>query len=107
MTRRARDEPVRLGDSIAAVSAELGLPEHDRVSAFVTAWPDVVGPAVAQHARIRTVRDGVCTIAVDGAPWATQLRYLEAQVVERAAGLAGPGLVTSLKIVVEPLRRPG
>ena len=38
---------------------------------------------LAPHASVRSVRDGVCTVEVDGAGWATQLRYAEQQLVER------------------------
>jgi predicted nucleic acid-binding Zn ribbon protein len=65
------------------------------------AWPELVGPAIAEHARIRSLRGGLLTIAVDAAPWATQLRYLEAEIVDRAAELLGGGAVTAARIVVD------
>ena len=46
--------------------------------------------------------DGVCTVAVDGPAWATQLRYLEQGVVERVTQQLGPGIVTSVQVVVSP-----
>jgi predicted nucleic acid-binding Zn ribbon protein len=42
----------------------------------------------------------VCTIEVDGSGWATQLRYAEQQLLERASGCCGPGVVTSIRVVV-------
>ena len=51
----------------------------------------MVGDDVAAHARLVSVRDGVLTVAVDDPIWATQLRYLETAVVERATALVGPG----------------
>jgi predicted nucleic acid-binding Zn ribbon protein len=98
MTRR--DEPVPLRDAIASVGRELGLPDPDALNTLIAAWPDIVGPAVAQHAHVRSVRDGVCTITVDAPAWATQLRYVESEVVARAAQRCGPGVVTALRVVV-------
>jgi predicted nucleic acid-binding Zn ribbon protein len=100
-------EPVALGDAVAAVGKELGMPPPNDLAALDAAWPDVVGDAVASHASVRSVRVGVCTIEVDDAGWATQIRYAEQQVVERAAAACGPGVVTSVRVVVAgPTRAP-
>lgn len=102
MTDRHREsgEPVTLGDSVAAVGRELGMAEPDAFATIAAAWPEIVGDALVAHAQVRSIRDGVCTIAVDGPGWATQLRYAERQVVERAQRRCGPGVVTSIRVVV-------
>ena len=61
---------------------------------------EVVGAALVPHAEVRSIRDGVCTIAVDGPGWATRLRYAERQLVERAGRYCGAGVVTSIRVVV-------
>jgi predicted nucleic acid-binding Zn ribbon protein len=71
----------------------------------VALWRDVVGSVVAEHAQVRSVRDGVCIVTVDAPVWATQLRYLEQGVIERANALLGPGVVSSVKVVVEAPRQ--
>lgn len=93
-------EPVSLGDAVAAVGRELGIPSSDAFTALTAAWPEIVGEALVGHATVRSIRDGVCTIAVDGPGWATQLRYVERQLVERAAKCCGPAVVTSVRVVV-------
>jgi predicted nucleic acid-binding Zn ribbon protein len=93
-------EPVQLRDAVAAVGRELGIPAADAFAALTNAWPEVVGAALVAHAEVRSIRDGVCTIAVDGPGWATQLRYAEQQLVERAGRCCGPGVVTSIRVVV-------
>jgi hypothetical protein len=102
MTRR--DEPVSLRDAVASVGREIGLPDPGALTTLVGAWPDIVGAAVAQHAHVRSVRDGVCTVIVDAPAWATQLRYLESEVVARAAQRCGSGVVTRLHVVVGDAR---
>jgi predicted nucleic acid-binding Zn ribbon protein len=104
--RRRANEPVSLGDAVAAVGKELGIPEPNELAALTAAWPDIVGAAMAAHASVRSVRDGVCTVEVDEAGWATQIRYAEQQVVERAATCCGPGVVTSVRVVVAGPPRP-
>jgi len=97
---RSAGDPVSLGDAVAAVGKELGIPEPNELAALTAAWPDIVGAAIAAHAKVRSVRDGVCTVEVDAAGWATQMRYAEQQVVERAASCCGAGVVRSVRVVV-------
>jgi predicted nucleic acid-binding Zn ribbon protein len=89
-----------LADALAAVSEELGLPAGNPMRDLDEHWHEVVGPDVAAHARLDSVRDATVTITVDGPIWATQLRYLERTIVERAATLLGPEIVTAVKVRV-------
>ena len=100
--RRAAGEPVSIGDALARVQAELGLPETDALRALTDAWETVVGVDVAAHARLVAVRDDTISIVVDGTLWATQLRYLEADIVERANALVGSRVAEQIRVRVEP-----
>jgi len=91
---------VPLSEALAAVGAELGLPAGNAHADLEARWTDVVGGDVAAHAYLVSVRDGVITIAVDSPIWATGLRYLETALVERAAAIVGPGVVTSVRVRV-------
>jgi hypothetical protein len=95
-------EPVSIGDAAALVGDELGLAEPRSFARLVDSWSEVVGDAVAQHSRARGVRNGVLEIVVDAPAWATQLRYLEADLVERASRLVGPGVVSAVRVSVDP-----
>lgn len=97
------DDPTRLRDALAAVGGELGLPQAGAVETLRAAWLDVVGADAAAHTGIRGLRDGVLTVVVDAAPWATQLRYREADLVRWANEITGPAaVVASLRLRVEP-----
>jgi predicted nucleic acid-binding Zn ribbon protein len=101
MSRRSGgDEPTSIGDALAAVGRDLGMPATGAVTALERRWPEVVGEEVAEHATPSSVRDGVLTVVVDGPIWATQLRYLEAVILERAAAVTGDGVVTSVRVRV-------
>jgi len=100
--RRAGGEPVSIGDALARVQAELGLPETDALRTLTDAWENVVGVDVAAHARLEAVRDETISIAVDGTLWATQLRYLETDIVERANALVGTRVARAIRVRVEP-----
>ena len=104
MTTRRPDhrssEPRPLRDSLAEVSADLGLPEPDALAFLIEEWESLVGPEVAPHCRLTSLRDGVLRVTVDTAPRGTQLRYLEGELVERAASLVGADVVRELRVRV-------
>lgn len=96
------DDLVALGDALERVRTELGLPGHDAFDALLLRWPDIVGPEVAAHARLASVRDGVAVVVADGPIWASQLRFLEAAVVDGAAAAVGSGVVREVRVRVGP-----
>jgi predicted nucleic acid-binding Zn ribbon protein len=93
-------EPHALHDSLDAVVRGLRGPGAGAVKGVFADWDEAVGARVAQHARPVALRDGVLVVEVDEPGWATQLRYLQAAVLERLAEVAGPGAVTSLEVRV-------
>jgi predicted nucleic acid-binding Zn ribbon protein len=101
---KRRDEPVPMRDAIAAVGRDLGLAPPDVLATITEGWADIVGPAIAEHAQVRSVRDGECTIVVDGPAFATQLRYASSDLVTRVNDRCGEGSVTSVKVVVSGTR---
>lgn len=94
-------EPVSVGDAAALVGAELGLAQPVVFTRLVDAWPQMVGEMLAAHSRVRGVRNGVLEVTVDSPGWATEFRYLEADLVTRASQLVGPGVVASVRAVVD------
>lgn len=94
--------PVRVSDALAEVGRELGLPAPGVLGPLYARWPEVVGASVAEHARVGSLRRGVLTIAVDAAPWATELRHLEDELRARVAGIVGDGVVERVRVVVAP-----
>ncbi len=103
--KKRGDEPVPLRDAIERVSRELGMGAPDVLETLTARWRDIVGPAVAEHAQVRSVRDGECTIAVDGPAFATQLRYAAGDLVAQVNAHCGEGSVTSVKVVVSGPRK--
>jgi predicted nucleic acid-binding Zn ribbon protein len=94
-------EPARLRDTLAAVGADLGLPAPDALDSLARGWPDLAGAELAAHSRPGALRDGVLTVLVEAAGWATQLRYREPEVLQRVAEAVGAGVVRGLRIRVE------
>jgi predicted nucleic acid-binding Zn ribbon protein len=94
------DAFVALGNALERVRAELGLPDAGAFDVLLRRWPEIVGSEVAAHARLASVRDGVAVIVADGPIWASQLRFLEAAIVDGAAGAVGAGVVREVRVRV-------
>src|SRR2546427_10778496 len=61
----------RLGESLAEVAGHLHLDDPVVTAGVFAGWADLVGAAVAAHARPRVLRQGVLTVEVDSPAWAT------------------------------------
>jgi predicted nucleic acid-binding Zn ribbon protein len=95
-----RDEPVPLRDALAAVGRDLGIPPPNALAAITNAWPELVGPTLAPHSRVRSVRRGECVVEVDGPAWATQLRYVTDELARRMNEACEQPVVTAIRVVV-------
>ena len=69
-------------------------------------WEQAVGPQVAQHAQPLVLDGGRLIVEVDQGGWATQLRFLEQDLLERVRPLVAPALLTSLEVRVKGARKP-
>jgi len=111
MSRRFRGvpgeepEPTALADALARVGKELGLSDPRVLKKLTDCWPEIVGEQLAQQATLRSLRDDTMTIAVDSGAWATQLRYLESDIIRRTTEVLGATMgrsaVRHVRIVVE------
>jgi predicted nucleic acid-binding Zn ribbon protein len=98
------DEPSSLGEGLEPVMRRLGGPSVAAVDGVFGRWDEIVGERLAAHARPVSLRDGRLVVAVDDPAWATQVRYLEAQVLGRVAEVLGAGEVSAIDVRVRPSR---
>lgn len=95
-------EPRAVGDSLDRVARRLGVARASTLPAVFERWPDLVGDGVAARTRPRALRGTTLVVAVDDPSWATQLRWLEADLIARISAELGAGVVTALDLVVRP-----
>lgn len=67
--------------------------------AVLSNWEKIVGTNVAQHCRVESLREGVLTVRTSSTSWATQLKWLEATIMDRLEEMAGAGVVEKLVIL--------
>lgn len=97
--------PVPIRKGLEQLMAGLGAPEIDASTAIVDSWPEIVGPELAKGVVAVAVRGRELIVRVDDPAWASQVAWLEAQLLDRINNLVGPGRVTSVKATVA--RRQG
>ena len=96
------EDPVSLEESLDALVRSLRGAGARATAGVFGQWEDAVGPLVAAHARPALLDDGRLVVDVDQPGWATQLRYLETDLLARLAAVAGPGAVRSIEVRVRP-----
>jgi predicted nucleic acid-binding Zn ribbon protein len=95
-------EPSPLHETLDRVVQGWGAGSMATTRSLFADWDDIVGPHLAQHARPRSLRQGTLVVVVSDPAWATQLRFLEADLVARIASATGSSEVTSIQVRVVP-----
>jgi len=88
--------------SLDRVVRGLGGTPAEVVGTLFGRWEEIVGPQIAAHARPVAVREGVLVVTVDDPAWATQVRFLEAEMLRRLVEVTGGGEITSIEVRVRP-----
>jgi predicted nucleic acid-binding Zn ribbon protein len=101
------DEPSRLREGLQPVVRRLGGPSIAAVDGVFGRWEEIVGARLAGHTRPISLRDGRLVVGVDDPAWATQVRFLEAEVLARVAEVLGPGEVSAIDVRVRPVGTRG
>jgi predicted nucleic acid-binding Zn ribbon protein len=94
------EDPIPLEESLDAVLRSLRGASAKATAGVFGQWEDAVGPTVAAHARPALLDDGRLVIEVDQPGWATQLRFLQTELLERLSAVAGAGAVRSIDVRV-------
>jgi predicted nucleic acid-binding Zn ribbon protein len=77
--------PRPLDSSLDEVSKRLGLEGSRGIGRIFASWPDAVGPAMAEHVQPIKLDGDVLVVAVDHPAWATQVRRLGDDLLDRVA----------------------
>jgi predicted nucleic acid-binding Zn ribbon protein len=86
MTRRREDTgPRSLDASLDRVSAQLGLGDSAGIGRLFSRWEEIVGPAVAAHVRPVRIDASSLVVVVDHPAWATQVRHLGEDLLDRVS----------------------
>lgn len=93
----ARD-PQPFGRVAGAVIRSRGWSTKIDEGTVLASWESIVGADIAAHAQPTELTDGVLFVRAESTAWATQLRYVQAQIIAKIAAAIGHGVVKSLRI---------
>jgi predicted nucleic acid-binding Zn ribbon protein len=100
--------PTALSGELARFARRPGWGERLGAARVWAAWEDIVGPELIAHCEPVRLAGRVLVVRAASPVWATQLRYLTAQLLEHSASVLGPGSVREVRIVVGRLEgQPG
>ncbi len=95
---RGRSDPTPLGEALEGVIADRGWSTEVNVHLLLGRWPELVGPAVADHSRPESYDGGVVLVRTDSTAWASQLRLMAPQLLARLNDSLGQGTIRRLEI---------
>ncbi|HET9732107.1 MAG TPA: DUF721 domain-containing protein [Acidimicrobiales bacterium] len=93
-------DPRRVSESLDRLARRLGAPTAGVTAAVFSRWEELVGPDIAAHATPVSLRAGVLTLGVDHPAWATQLRFMTTDLLDRIGAGTGSSEVTSVVVRV-------
>jgi len=96
--------PTPIRRSLERLLAGMGSPEIDSMATLLDRWPEVVGESLAARIKAVAVRGSELLVSVDDPAWASQISWLETQLLERIDGIIGSGRITAVRVRVEPGR---
>ncbi|HVE45978.1 MAG TPA: DUF721 domain-containing protein [Acidimicrobiales bacterium] len=94
--------PRRLSESLDGITRSMGVPGAAALATLFNRWEEIAGPVAASHSWPLSVTRGALVVAVDGPGWATSLRALSSQLVQRVNDVAGPGMAERIEVRVRP-----
>ena len=97
-----RREPRPVGESLDRLTRSLSGVGAQPLASVFTEWPKVVGDTLAAHCRPVSLDGTRLVIAVDEPAWATQVRYLETELIARVAEVVGGPPVQAIEVRVSP-----
>lgn len=61
-------------------------------------WDELVGVKIAQHTRVEMIKGGEVHVSCDSTAWATQMKYMQREVLSAIAAKVGPDVVRKLHV---------
>lgn len=92
--------PVEVRSLVDEVVAARGWTARLRGARVHEVWDGVVGAELARHVRPVRLHGGVLVVEASSAVWATQVRYLTGELVERLNDALGATLVEQVRVTV-------
>jgi predicted nucleic acid-binding Zn ribbon protein len=99
------DKPPKLiVELLASFTRRVGMPEPSALGIIFAKWSDLVGLALGENVKPVSLHRGILTVTVLDPAWATQMRFLSANLISTINDGVGAGTVSEIVVQV---RRSG
>lgn len=96
------EDPVRIAGTLGALARGWGMESPIESARIFSSWDRIVGPEVAARCRPTSLKGGVLKVRTESAVWASEFRYLSADVIRRINSDLGAQIVREVKPWVRP-----
>ena len=96
--------PRRLGESLDRVARAIGGGDSSAMTVVFRHWEACVGASIAAHAEPLSLRGKVLVVAVTEPAWATQLRFVAADILSRLEEVAGRPVAERIEVRIRPIK---
>lgn len=97
-------EPRAAADLLSAVVRRRGWAARLQGAGVHNRWIEIAGKQLAAHAQPVRLHGGVLVVRAESAAWATEIRYLSAQLIDRVNAVLGVDQVRRVTVVIGPLQ---
>jgi len=99
-TLRRVTGPTPIGAEVDRMLRRPGWGERLGAGRVAAHWEEIVGPELANRCEPVRLAGRVLVVRAESAAWATQLRYLSGQLLERLAGVISDTTVHEIRVIV-------
>jgi predicted nucleic acid-binding Zn ribbon protein len=92
--------PRSIDSSLDAVARKLGMNNLRGLGRLFAHWPEIVGAGMAEHVQPIRLDEESLVVSVDHPAWATQVRHLGEDLLDRVAEEAGVSRPRRLEVRV-------
>ena len=96
--------PKPIAELLSKFTKRVGMPEPSALGIIFAKWSDLVGSALGENVKPVSLHRGVLAVTVADPAWATQMRFLTANLISTINEGVGAGTVTEIAVQV---RRSG
>lgn len=91
-------EPVHLRSVLEQLLKDFGTPDITVVTSIIDQWEEIVGSDLATKISAVAISGSELIVRVDDPAWASQISWLENQLLDKITRLIGEEKITSIRV---------
>jgi len=91
-------EPVHLRSVLEQLLKDFGTPDITTVTSIIDQWEEIVGSDLATKISAVAISGSELIVRVDDPAWASQISWLENQLLDKITRLVGEEKITSIRV---------